>query len=480
MNYPRLHLLIHGEAIFDSAAGEQAVVNPATEDILGMLPNATPAHLDQALQSSAAAFKLWKRRPAEERASLLHSVAQLLLNRIPHIAPVLCAEQGKSIKEATAELQYAAGVFSYSAEEGKRVYGRIIPARSSGHRQMVFKHPIGPSLGMSPWNFPALVPSRKIATALAAGCTCILKASEETPATALLIVQACHDAGIPPGVVNLVFGDPPMVSSHLMASSIIRKISFTGSIPVGKHLARLASNHLQRRTLELGGHAPVIIMNDTDPVQAARMAASGKFFRNAGQVCVAPTRFFVHEDIYQPFARALADIANAIKVGDGRHADTDMGPLANMRRVEAMERLVEDARSDGATLLAGGHRVGSSGNFWAPTVLTDVKPTALIMNEEPFGPLAPIVPFARLGDVLEEANRLPHGLAAYAFTDSMRHAVEIAEGLEVGVLAFNHVTVAYPETPFGGVKDSGDGREGGPEGLEAFLVTRYVSEAVVA
>lgn len=477
MKYPRLHLLIDGEAIFDSPAGMQAVVNPATEETLGMLPNATPAHLDRALQSAGQAFRHWKRRSAEERAALLHKVAQLLTERTPQIAPVLCAEQGKSIKEATAELHYAAGVFSYSAEEGKRIYGRIIPARTPGHRQMVFKHPIGPSLGMSPWNFPALVPSRKIATALAAGCTCVMKASEETPATALLIVQACHDAGIPPGVVNLVFGDPPTISSHLMASNIIRKVSFTGSIPVGKHLARLAADNLQRCTLELGGHAPVIVMDDADPVQAARLAASGKFLRNAGQVCVAPTRFFVHESIYRQFSRALADIAGAIKVGDGRSPDTDMGPLANMRRVHAMERLVDDARQSGAKVLTGGHRIGGTGCFWAPTVLTDVAPATLIMNEEPFGPLAPIVPFSRLTDVLEEANRLPHGLAAYAFTDSLTHAAEIAEGLEVGVLAINHATVAFPETPFGGVKDSGDGREGGPEGLEAFLVTRYVSEA---
>lgn len=313
--------------------------------------------------------------------------------------------------------------------------------------------------------------------ALAAGCTCILKASEETPATAMMIVQVCHDAGIPAGVVNLVFGDPPTVSSHLMDSDVIRKISFTGSIPVGKHLAKLASNRLQRCTLELGGHAPVIVLDDADPIYAARVAASAKFLRNAGQVCVAPTRFFVQEGVYKAFSNALAEIALSIKVGNGLDADTEMGPLANERRVDAMQRLVEDARAKGAKVLAGGHRVGQKGYFWAPTVLSDVDSSAVMMNEEPFGPLAPIVPFSRIEEVLVEANRLPQGLAAYAFTDSMTRASEIAEGIEAGVVTFNHVTAALPETPFGGVKESGDGREGGPEGLDAFMVTRYVSEA---
>jgi NAD-dependent aldehyde dehydrogenases len=478
--YPRLQMIIDGQGIAESAAGMLAVENPATEEIVGMLPCATTEHLDQALESSARAFERWRKMPAEDRGALLSTVAHILIERIAHIAYVLCLEQGKSIKEAEAEVRYAAQVFAYSAEEGKRVYGRIIPARVAGHRQMAFKYPIGPSLGLSPWNFPALVPSRKIATALAAGCSCIIKASEETPGTAMLVVQACHDAGIPPGVVNLVFGDPPTVSEYLMKSHIIRKISFTGSIPVGKHLARLAAERLQRCTLELGGHAPVIVMEDADPEFAARTVAAGKFFRNAGQVCVAPTRFFVHERVYQPFARALADIARGIKVGDGRESSTEMGPLANARRIEAMERLVDDATRRGASILSGGHRIGETGYFWAPTVLTDVDGNAQIMNEEPFGPLAPVVPFTRLDDVVMEANRLPHGLAAYAFTNSMRHAAHIAEGLDVGVVTFNHVTAAYPETPFGGVKESGDGREGGPEGLEAFLVTRYVSEAVAA
>ncbi len=479
-DYPQLQMWIDGETVSGSMADAIAVINPATEETLGMLPCATPAHLDQALSSSARSFQHWRRLSAEERGELLHKVARLLIERIPHISRVLCLEQGKSIKEAAAELRYAADIFSYCAEEGKRAYGRIIPARTPGHRQMVFKHPIGPSLGLSPWNFPGLVPSRKIAMALAAGCTCILKASEETPATAILTVQACHDAGIPPGVVNLVFGDPPTISSYLMDSEVIRKVSFTGSIPVGKHLARLASNRLQRCTLELGGHAPVIVMDDADPVLAAHTAAGGKFYRNAGQVCVAPTRFFVQEGVYREFSQALAEIAQSMKVGDGRDQATDMGPLANGRRIEAMERFVDDARRRGASVLAGGHRIGEKGYFWAPTVLTDVDSDAQIMNEEPFGPLAPIAPFTRLDDVLTEANRLPHGLAAYAFTDSMSRAAQIAEGLDVGVVAFNHVTAAYPETPFGGVKESGDGREGGPEGLEAFLVTRYVSEAATA
>lgn len=478
MNYPELNLYINGEWRKGSTELGEYVIDPATEERIGFLPHASKADLDEALESSQQGFKLWSKKSALERGKILHQVANIIRDKTPYMAEVLSIEQGKTIGEAVIELDYTADVFSYYAEEGQRTYGRIIPARTSGVRQLVVKRPIGPSLGLSPWNFPGIVPARKIGAALAAGCSCILKAAEETPATAVLIVKACEEAGVPAGVVNLVFGEPAEVSSYLIDSDVIRKISFTGSIPVGKHLARLAAERLQRCTLELGGHAPVIVMDDIDAERAAHIAATGKFYRNAGQVCVAPTRFFVHEKAYKKFADAMVQIANSVQVGNGRDPQTQMGPLANKRRIESMEHIVADARRVGAKIAAGGHRVGEHGFFWAPTVITDIDCDAKVMNEEPFGPIAPIIPFTHLDQALEEANRLPQALAAYAFTDSMHHAAAITEGLEAGVVAVNHVVASLPETPFGGVKESGDGREGGSEGLEAFLITKLVSEGL--
>ncbi|WP_436639705.1 NAD-dependent succinate-semialdehyde dehydrogenase [Microbaculum sp. FT89] len=474
--YPTLKLYIDGVWRDGSEGASEPVYNPATGEVIATLPHASRADLDDALASSRAAFAKWKKVSAHERSTYLKKVAALLRERSEQISQVLTLEQGKPLPEARVEMVYTADVFEWYAEEARRTYGHIIPARNTTHRQMVLKEPIGPALGLSPWNFPGIVPARKVGAALAAGCVSIIKASEETPGTCVEIVRACHDAGIPAGVVNMVFGVPAEISSYLMASDVIRQVSFTGSIPVGKHLARLASDNLIRCTLELGGHAPVIVLKDADVRKAARVAATGKFYRNAGQVCVSPTRFLVEAPVYDAFVEEMTTIANSVKVGNGAVDGTEMGPLANPRRLDVMEELVADARTRGARIAAGGNRVGNQGNFWAPTVIADVTTECQIMNDEPFGPLAPIMPVDSLDAAIAEANRLPVGLASYVFTSAMDTARQAAEEIEAGVVTINHVIASMAETPFGGVKQSGDGREGGAEGLEEFLVTKYVSE----
>lgn len=474
--YPEIQCYIDGRWRAGGSGRGQDIIDPADESVLGVLQHADSRDLDAALQAAQAGFELWRRASPLDRAGYLHKVAVLLADRAEAIAGLLSLEQGKCLREARVEMDIAADFFRYCAEEGLRVYGRIIPARQAGYRQMVLKSPIGPALLLTPWNFPGMSPARKIAMALAAGCSCVLKASEEAPAAAMAVVQACHDAGIPPGVVNLVFGDPAGVTARLMDADVIRKISFTGSIPVGKELARRAADRLQRCTLELGGHAPVLIMEDADIGHAVSVLTGIKFLRNAGQVCTSPTRFFVHERVHDEFVRAFTEAARGIRVGRGQDPASDMGPLANGRRVQAMEGFVADALARGARLQTGGQRIGTRGYFWAPTLLTDVPAEARVMNEEPFGPIAPVVSFRDPEDAIAQANALPYGLAAFAFTDSMRHAQRLADTVEAGVLVVNHVGVSYPETPFGGVKESGDGREGGPEGLESFMVTRLVSE----
>jgi len=475
--YPTLKLYINGIWRDGSEGASEPVFNPATGETIAVLPHASRADLDEALASSRQAFKKWKRSSAHERSKLLKNVAALLRERSEFISQVLTREQGKPLPEARVEMEYTADVFEWYAEEARRTYGHIIPARNPAHRQMVIKEPIGPALGLSPWNFPGIVPARKIGAALAAGCVSIIKAAEETPGTCVEIVRACHDAGIPPGVINMVFGNPAEISSYLIASDVIRQVSFTGSIPVGKHLAKLASENLIRCTLELGGHAPVIVLRDADVRKAARMAATGKFYRNAGQVCVSPTRFLVEAPVYDAFVDEMTKIAKSVKVGNGVDEGVEMGPLANPRRLDVMDELISDARDRGARITAGGNRIGNQGNFWQPTVIADVTSECRVMNEEPFGPIAPIMQVDNLEAALQEANRLPVGLASYVFTNAMETARRATEEIEAGVVAVNHVVASMAETPFGGVKQSGDGREGGSEGIEEFLVTKYVSEA---
>src|SRR5215470_3561906 len=373
------------------------------------------------------------------------------------------ADLGKALAEATLEVQSAADIIDWFAGEGQRAYGRIIPARADGVRNMVIMEPIGPVAGFAPWNFPVTQAVRKIAASLAAGCSIILKCPEETPGSPIGLVKCFHDAGVPPGVINLVYGVPAEISEYLIPSPIIRKISFTGSVPVGKHLNALAASHMKRATMELGGHSPVLVFDDADVEGAAKMMGAFKY-RNAGQVCISPTRFFVHEKVYDTFVGKFIDIAKKTKVGDGLEADTRMGPLANPRRVNAMESFVNDALEKGAKAEVGGKRIGNQGNFFEPTVLTDVPENARIMNEEPFGPVAVMLRFKETDDVLACANKLPFGLASYAFTKDAKVATKVADALDSGMVTINHFGIALPETPFGGVKDSGFGHEGGIEG----------------
>ena len=476
--YANTQLLIDGQWC-DAADGKTlAVMNPATGLEIGRVAHASQADLDRALAATQKGFEKWRDTPAVERSKIMRQAATLLRERAGRIAELMTQEQGKPLAEAKGETLMAADIIDTFAEEGRRVYGRVVPARSLSNQQLVLKEPVGPVAAFTPWNFPINQVVRKLSAALATGCSIIVKAPEETPASPAELLRAFADAGVPAGVIGLVYGIPAEISSYLIAHPVIRKITFTGSTPVGKQLAALAGQHMKRVTMELGGHAPVIVAEDADVELAARAAGSAKF-RNAGQVCISPTRFLVHESLKTAFAEALVKQAQRLKVGNGLDADTTMGPLANPRRLSAMAQFTEDALKKGAKVAAGGERLGSSGNFFAPTVLTDVPLDAMVFNDEPFGPMAALRSFNHLDEAIAEANRLPFGLASYAFTRSLKNAHRIAQGLQVGMLWVNQPAAAWPEMPFGGVKDSGYGSEGGPEALEAYLNTKSVAIACV-
>jgi succinate-semialdehyde dehydrogenase/glutarate-semialdehyde dehydrogenase len=396
--------------------------------------------------------------------------------RADAIAKLMTQEQGKPLAEAKGEIGVAADVIEWFAEEARRTYGRVIPARADGVWQLVIKEPVGPVAAFTPWNFPINQAVRKISAGLAAGCSIILKAPEETPASPAEMVRAFHDAGVPAGVLGLVFGVPSEISEYLIPHPVIRKVSFTGSTAVGKHLAALAGSHMKRITMELGGHAPAIVFEDADMDVATKILAANKF-RNAGQVCVAPTRFLVQERVYDAFVDRFTTGARDLRVGDGLERGTQMGPLANPRRVAAMETLIADATQHGAELRTGGSRIGNKGNFFEPTVLANATPDMRAMNEEPFGPVALMMPFGDLDEAVTEANRLPYGLAAYAYTRSAKTAQALAARVESVMLSINHHGLALPEVPFGGMKDSGYGSEGGSEAIESYLNTKFVTQA---
>ena len=472
--YTSLEHYIDGNWVRASGSKTQEVINPATSKPIGELSHASKGDLDKALAAADKGFKAWRKVSAFERGKVLRKAADLVRTRAEDIAKVLTQEQGKVFMEAKLEVQSAGDILDWYAGEGQRAYGRIIPARADGVRNMVIMEPIGPVAAFTPWNFPVTQAVRKIAAALAAGCSIIIKCPEETPGSPIGLVKALHDAGVPPGVVNLVYGVPAEISEYLIPHPIIRKISFTGSVPVGKHLNALAASHMKRATMELGGHAPVLVFDDADVDGAAKLMGAFKY-RNAGQVCVSPTRFFVHDKVYDNFVGKFIDIAKSTKVGDGLAADTRMGPLANPRRVNAIESFVADAQDKGAKVEAGGKRVGNQGNFFEPTVLTDVPENARIMTEEPFGPVAVMLRFKETDEVLDRANKLPFGLASYAFTKDAKVATKVADALESGMVTINHFGIALPETPFGGVNDSGFGHEGGSEGLQVYLQSKFVS-----
>jgi succinate-semialdehyde dehydrogenase / glutarate-semialdehyde dehydrogenase len=473
-HYPDTQLLIANAWTPGAARRTLPVVNPATGAVIGTVAHAEQADLDRALDSASAGFAAWKRVSVYERSKILRKAADLLRERSETIATLLTLEQGKTLAEAKAEIANSADTIDWFAEEGRRAYGRVIPARAEGVVQLVLKEPVGPVAAFTPWNFPLFQIVRKVSPALAAGCSIIVKAPEETPASPAELIRAFVDAGVPPGVVNLVYGDPAAISSYLIAHPAIRKISFTGSTAVGKQLAALAGAHMKRATMELGGHAPVIVFDDADVALAAKTMAATKF-RNAGQVCLSPTRFLVQEGAFAQFVEQFVEHTKMLEVGDGLQPGVTMGALANPRRIAAMESNLDDALTRGGKIRAGGHRIGSKGNFFEPTVVTELPGDARAMNEEPFGPIAIVNPFRSFDDAVKEANRLPYGLAAYAWTRSARTANAIAAAVESGAVSLNHVGPAVPEVPIGGIKDSGYGSEGGSEGIEQYLNTKFVS-----
>jgi succinate-semialdehyde dehydrogenase/glutarate-semialdehyde dehydrogenase len=473
-SYPDLCMVIDGESV---AAGDRrtfTVRNPATGDALGEVPLADAADLDRALDTAGRGFRIWRDSTPQQRAAVLQGAARLMLERADDLARIATLEEGKPFAEARIEVMMNVGLFNFYAGECFRIYGRAL-VRPPGQRSTVTKEPVGPVVAFSPWNFPLGNPGRKLGAPIAAGCSVILKSAEETPASALGVLQALLDAGLPKEVAQAVFGVPDEVSRHLLGSPIIRKLSFTGSTIVGKHLMKLAAEDMKRTTMELGGHGPVLVFDDVDVEQVLDVMAPAKY-RNAGQVCVSPTRFIVQEDVFEDFVAGFTERAKAIRVGDGLDTETRMGPMANPRRPDAMERLIGDATAKGGRLHAGGERIGNQGYFYAPTVLSQVPLDAGIMNEEPFGPVAILNPFGGEAEMIAEANRLPYGLAAYAWTKDSRRQRMLAREIEAGMVGINTNMIGGADAPFGGVKWSGHGSEDGPEGVEACLVTKAVHE----
>ena len=472
--YPNLYMYVDGEQVSGGGRRTFDVVNPVTGETIGALPLAEAADLDRALEAARQGFERWRKTPASERAKVLQGAARLMAERQEALARIATMEEGKPLAESRIEVMMNVGLFNFYAGECQRIYGREL-VRPAGMRSTVRHEPVGVVAAFAPWNFPLGNPGRKLGAPIAAGCSVILKAAEETPASALGVLQCLYDAGLPKEVAQAVFGVPDEVSRHLLGSPITRKLSFTGSTVVGKHLAKLAADNMLRTTMELGGHGPVLVFDDADVDKALETAVHGKY-RNCGQVCVSPTRFIVQEGVFAKFRDGFAERAAAMKVGDGLDEDTQMGPMANPRRPEAMDRLIGDATTRGATLHTGGERIGNQGYFYKPSVLSEIPLDAEIMNEEPFGPVALINPFRTEEEMIAEANRLPYGLAAYAWSGDAARQRRLASEIEAGMVGINSHMIGGADAPFGGVKWSGHGSEDGPEGLLACTVVKAVHE----
>ncbi|MEO6959739.1 MAG: NAD-dependent succinate-semialdehyde dehydrogenase [Burkholderiaceae bacterium] len=472
--YETLALYIDGEFLSGGGRKTQDVTNPSTLDVLGQLPHATTADLDRALTGAQRAFESWRHSSPMQRSEILRKVGQLSRERAQEIGRNMTLDQGKPLAESVGEVMACSDHADWHAEECRRIYGRVITPRDPAVRQMVLREPVGVCAAFTPWNFPYNQAIRKICAAIGAGCTIILKGPEDSPSAVMAIARMFQDAGLPPGVLNIVWGVPAEISDYLIRSPIVRKVSFTGSVPVGKHLASLAGAHMKRVTMELGGHSPVLVFDDADINRAAKQLARFKV-RNAGQVCVSPTRFYVHEKAYDEFLEEFVKTLKTVKVGDGLDPETQMGPLAHERRVPVMNKFVENARKRGGKIVLGGEPLDRIGNYFAPTVVTDLPEDSMLMTEEPFGPIAPIVRFSDTEDVIKRANSLPFGLSSYVFTNSLQTATRVSNGIEAGMVNINHFGSALPETPFGGVKDSGIGSEGGTETFDGYLVTKFVT-----
>ncbi|WP_426783155.1 NAD-dependent succinate-semialdehyde dehydrogenase [Pseudomonas atacamensis] len=473
--YDPLYLFIGGQWLTAQDRATAAVVNPATGEELGQVPLATTEDLDHALEVARVSFDQWRQTVPDQRAKILKRAADLILERAPHIAGQMTLEEGKPLRESLDEVTRAAEYFEWFAESARRIDGRVVPANRPGVLQLVKRQAIGPVAAFTPWNFPAITPARKLSAALAAGCSVVLKPGEESPSTALALARALDDAGLPKGVLQVVFGVPDQVSSHLIASPIIRKVTFTGSVPIGRLLSARAAEGVKPITLELGGHGPVLVFADADIEKAAVEGVANRF-RGTGQVCISSTRFLIQREAYTEFVEHFVAATQALKIGDGMDPQTQVGPLANPRQLAKMEQLIADAVEKGARVLAGGEALPGAGFFFQPTVLADVPMSARIMHEEPFGPIAILMPFDELSDGLQEANRLPYGLSAYAFTSNARTAIDVADGLEAGMIGINQYRIVATELPFGGMKESGHGSEGGIEGIEHYLTNKFISQ----
>jgi len=476
VNYDQLALFIDGAWLDAGNRDTAPVVNPANGAILGRVPLATAADLDLALTTARTAFDAWRHTVPAERSRILRQGATLMRERAGHIATLMTLEEGKPLAESRDEVLRAAEYFEWFAEEARRIDGRVVPSNRPGVQQLVKRQAIGPVAAFTPWNFPAITPARKLSAALAAGCSVILKPGEESPATALALARCLDDAGLPKGVLQVVFGVPDMVSAKLIASPVIRKVAFTGSVPVGRLLSERAAAGVKPITLELGGHGPVLVFDDAD-IEAAAVGGAANRFRGTGQICISSTRFLVQRGVYDQFVERFVAATGALVIGDGMASQTQVGPLANPRQLAKMEALVADAVEQGATVLAGGKRIDRPGYFFEPTVLADVPMTARIMHEEPFGPIAVLLPFDTLADGLAEANRLPYALSAYAFTTNARTALDVGDGLEAGMIGINQYRIVATELPFGGMKESGHGSEGGAEGIAHYLTNKFISQA---
>jgi succinate-semialdehyde dehydrogenase/glutarate-semialdehyde dehydrogenase len=473
--YDPLYLFIGGQWLTAQDRATAAVVNPATGEEIGQVPLATAQDLDHALEVARLSFDQWRQTVPDQRAKILKRAADLILERAPHIAAQMTLEEGKPLRESLDEVTRAAEYFEWFAESARRIDGRVVPANRPGVLQLVKRQAIGPVAAFTPWNFPAITPARKLSAALAAGCSVVLKPGEESPSTALALARALDDAGLPKGVLQVVFGVPDQVSSHLIASPIVRKVTFTGSVPIGRLLSARAAEGVKPITLELGGHGPVLVFADADIEEAAVEGVANRF-RGTGQVCISSTRFLIQREAYAEFVEHFVAATQALKIGDGMDPQTQVGPLANPRQLAKMEQLIADAVEKGARVLAGGEALPGAGFFFQPTVLADVPMSARIMHEEPFGPIAILMPFDELSDGLQEANRLPYGLSAYAFTSNARTAIDVADGLEAGMIGINQYRIVATELPFGGMKESGHGSEGGIEGIEHYLTNKFISQ----